>query len=132
MSLALHRHVANFGGFGYAPDQALLKYKIRHAARRPRVAVLAITPDELARILNRYKQFFDRGLVTIGLKPRVILDGGELKLIRQPADGTTVSRDNLLSSPGGSRRRDNSAAGAGCRVWKAWAVRISSIPRRAR
>lgn len=63
LSLGLHRHVANFGGFGYAPDQALLKYKMRHVAGRPQVAVLAITSDELGRILNRYKQFYDLGLV---------------------------------------------------------------------
>ena len=96
LSLSLGRHVANFGVFGYAPDQALLKYKMKHAQRTPRpsVVILGITTEELSRIVNRYKQFYSQGIVPIGLKPRFVLEAGHLRLIPPPGTGS-VTRSNL-------------------------------------
>jgi hypothetical protein len=96
LSLSLGRHVANFGVFGYSPDQALLKYKTKHAQRTPRpsIVILAITAEEIARIINRYKQFYSSGIVPIGLKPRFVLEAGQLRLIPSSATGA-ITRNNL-------------------------------------
>jgi hypothetical protein len=94
---SLGRHVANFGGVGYGPDQALLRYKIRHAARQPRpsIVILVITAEEPGRIINRYKQFYAIGLMPIAFKPRFVLERGGLRLIPPPSGIGAITRENL-------------------------------------
>ena len=73
---ALGVPVANFGGGGYGPDQALLKLEAL-ADRFPqaRVVVLAIIYDDVRRMLNSYRPVLagDTG-IKFGLKP-FIRDG---------------------------------------------------------
>lgn len=74
----------NLGVGGYAPDQALLRFR-REAGRLPvRVVVLGFTPENVNRIVNRYRPFYFRDTGLPLPKPRFVLRSGRLELLRVP------------------------------------------------
>jgi hypothetical protein len=84
LARALGGYVANFGVGGYGPDQALLKFKLKHAERpAPKWVVLGIWESEsIERTLSRYRayQWPDTNLI-LGFKPRFVREGDGLRLL---------------------------------------------------
>jgi len=71
--------VSNFGYGGYGTDQALLRFIGNNNDSAP-LTILGIYVDNLLRNVNQYRYFLT-GTEPLGLKPRFILENGELKLV---------------------------------------------------
>lgn len=74
--------VGNFGAGGYGTDQALLRF-IGNNEDHAAVTVVGIYADNPLRNVNQYRYFLSGG-EGLGMKPRFVLEGGELKLIPLP------------------------------------------------
>lgn len=84
LSRRLGCRVANYGVGGYGPDQALLRFEVNDRDEAGLV-VLGIMPENVVRILNRYRGFVDRRHMRYSFKPRFVLDGeGRLELVPMP------------------------------------------------
>ncbi|MHB8622277.1 MAG: hypothetical protein ACYC9J_06210 [Sulfuricaulis sp.] len=89
--------VANYGVVGYGTDQAYLRYD-RVIKEDAPIVILGYYSDNITRNINQ-----ERGFITdqpLGLKPRFILEGNQLKLIPLP----TLTKTQLLSL--GSRAQE--------------------------
>ncbi len=86
LSQRLGARVANYGVGGYGTDQALLKFKVKHADRpAPPSVVLGIYQENINRIFNRYRPYYHpRTGIPLGFKPRFALEDGALRLIANP------------------------------------------------
>lgn len=82
LSVLLGCRVANYGVGGYGTDQAFLRYSMNGGDRSPMV-ILGIFPENLFRNVNQYRYLLD-GVTVFSLKPRFIVDGGQLKLVNIP------------------------------------------------
>ncbi|MBI2235652.1 MAG: hypothetical protein HYU60_01630 [Magnetospirillum sp.] len=82
LSLRLGCRVANWGEPGYAVDQAVLRF-LGNGQERPRIAVLAIWPEDILRSLNRW-QYLIAASGEYSFKPRFVLEGGQLHLVPTP------------------------------------------------
>ncbi len=81
----LHTNVLNYGVAGYGTDQAYLKYKLGgHMGAN--IVMLGIWPENINRVLNRYRPFlhYDERL---GLtKPIFVHAGGQFELLPNPLE----------------------------------------------
>jgi hypothetical protein len=77
--------VLNFGVSGYAPDQAWLRYQQEGRAYRPCAVLIGYMVENVNRVVNRFRPFYqpDTG-ITLG-KPRYLLQGDGLELLPSPA-----------------------------------------------
>ena len=77
--------VLNFGVAGYAPDQAWLRYQREGRAYRPCAVMIGFMVENVNRMVNRFRPFYqpDTG-ITLG-KPRYLLQGDGLELLPLPA-----------------------------------------------
>ncbi len=100
LSQRLGRYVANFGVSSYGTDQALLKYKVKHAARPAApVVILAIWESNLYRQFYRYRPFGTHGTEGIlAFKPMFTLADGELRLIDNPAEEPPTDRARFTAA----------------------------------
>ena len=75
----------NFGVSGYAPDQAWLRYQHEGRAYRPCAVMIGFMVENVHRMVNRFRPFYqpDTG-ITLG-KPRYLLQGDGLELLPLPA-----------------------------------------------
>jgi hypothetical protein len=84
LGMKLGANVLNYGVSGYGTDQAFLKFH-RDRQQRARVAMLCILPENINRVVNIYRLFYnyyDRLALT---KPRFIRDGQGFALIPNPS-----------------------------------------------
>jgi hypothetical protein len=78
--------VLNYGVPGYGPDQAWLRYGREGRDLAPCAVLIGYMPENIHRVVNRFRPFYQP---TTGLflpKPRFLLDGDGLALLPQPAD----------------------------------------------
>jgi hypothetical protein len=77
--------VLNFGVSGYAPDQAWLRYQSEGRAYRPCAVMIGFMVENVNRMVNRFRPFYqpDTG-ITLG-KPRYLLQGDGIELLPLPA-----------------------------------------------
>jgi hypothetical protein len=77
--------VLNFGVSGYAPDQAWLRYQQEGRAYKPCAVLIGYMVENVNRMVNRFRPFYqpDTG-ITLG-KPRFLLQGDGLELLPTPA-----------------------------------------------
>jgi hypothetical protein len=77
--------VLNFGVSGYAPDQAWLRYQREGRAYHPCAVTIGYMVENVNRMVNRFRPFYqpDTG-ITLG-KPRFLLRGDGLELLPLPA-----------------------------------------------
>jgi hypothetical protein len=77
--------VLNFGVSGYAPDQAWLRYQQEGRAYQPCAVLIGYMVENVNRVVNRFRPFYqpDTG-ITLG-KPRYMLKGDDLELLPSPA-----------------------------------------------
>jgi hypothetical protein len=85
--------VMNFGVSGFAPDQAWLRYQRDGKAYQPCAVLIGYMVENVNRVVNRFRPFYqpDTG-ITMG-KPRYIVRNGELELIPSPAQKATDYSD---------------------------------------
>ena len=77
--------VLNFGVSGYAPDQAWLRYQQVGRAYRPCAVLIGFMVENVHRMVNRFRPFYqpDTG-ITLG-KPRFLPNGDGVELLPLPA-----------------------------------------------
>lgn len=79
-------NVANFGVGNYGLDQAFLKFKRESQKyKKSKIVIVGVVPETISRNLTVWKHYNEYGN-TFGFKPRFILQGNRLKLIRNPMD----------------------------------------------
>ncbi len=77
--------VLNFGVPGYAPDQALLAYRRRAAEFQPCGVLIGFMVENVNRVVNRYRPFYEPETGIRLSKPRFLLEDGQLRLLPNPA-----------------------------------------------
>jgi hypothetical protein len=77
--------IMNFGVSGFAPDQAWLRYQRDGRAYQPCAVLIGYMVENVNRVVNRFRPFYqpDTG-ITLG-KPRYIVRDGQLQLLPSPA-----------------------------------------------
>jgi hypothetical protein len=85
--------VLNFGVSGFAPDQAWLRYQRDGRAYQPCAVLIGYMVENVNRVVNRFRPFYqpDTG-ITLG-KPRFLLRDGGLELLPIPARAATDYAD---------------------------------------
>lgn len=77
--------VLNFGVSGYAPDQAWLRYQEEGRAYQPCAVLIGFMVENVNRMVNRFRPFYQPETgITLG-KPRFLLKGDGLELLPSPA-----------------------------------------------
>ncbi len=77
--------VLNFGVSGYGPDQAFLRYQQEGRAYKPCTVLIGYMVENVHRVVNRFRPFYQPETgITLG-KPRFLLQGDGLELLPQPA-----------------------------------------------
>lgn len=77
--------VLNFGVSGYAPDQAWLRYQQEGRQYQPCAVLIGYMVENVNRVVNRFRPFYQPETgITLG-KPRFVLQGGRLELLSSPA-----------------------------------------------
>jgi hypothetical protein len=77
--------VLNFGVSGYAPDQAWLRYQQEGRAYRPCAVLIGYMVENVHRMVNRFRPFYQPETgITLG-KPRFLLQGDGVELLPLPA-----------------------------------------------
>jgi hypothetical protein len=77
--------VLNFGVSGYAPDQAWLRYQREGRAYHPCAVLIGYMVENVNRVVNRFRPFYQPETgITLG-KPRFLLQGDGLELLPVPA-----------------------------------------------
>ena len=90
--------VLNFGVGGYGTDQAFLRYQRDGIQFQPEIVLLGIMPENIYRLVNRFRPFY---LAQSGIpltKPRYVLRSGKLVLLENPMRSIGEYRQ-LLSNP---------------------------------
>lgn len=90
LALLVDTPVRNFGVGAYGTDQALLRLEGHlDAGLDVAIVVLGIHEESVNRIVNRYRPYYlPADPLTLGFKPRFVLDGEALRLVRSPLDPT--------------------------------------------
>jgi hypothetical protein len=91
--------VKNFGVSGYGTGQAFLKLKkhIGEGMIAP-ITILAIYPDDLARVVNNFRLFLNRDTHgKIAFKPSFRYLDGEVRFLPNPYDDESMSLSDLKS-----------------------------------
>ncbi len=76
----LGTNVLNFGVEGYGTDQALLKYQV-HGPDSARIVMLCILPENINRIVNIYRPFYQYNDPLELTKPLFVRDGSSFKVL---------------------------------------------------
>ncbi|GAB3673791.1 hypothetical protein [Halopiger thermotolerans] len=85
MAQELDTHVANYGGGNYGLDQALLRLKRQYPEEPTDYVFMVVTASSIARILSVWKHYQEFGNI-LAVKPRYVLEDGDLELIDSPVD----------------------------------------------
>lgn len=83
----LGTNILNFGVGGYGTDQALLKYQL-HARSSAKIVMLCILPENINRIVNIYRPFYQYNDPLALTKPLFVRDGRSFKLLPNPLQNT--------------------------------------------
>jgi hypothetical protein len=87
--------VVNFGVPGYGPDQAWLRYQRERMVGPQSCAVLiGVMIENIDRVVNRFRPFYDGGTGLPLAKPRYLVEQGQPVLLPSPAQ----SVDNLKNA----------------------------------
>lgn len=84
LSEILQADVYNFGVGGYGTDQAYLKYREKAAALRPAIVALGLITENMGRVVNSYRPFYNPETGIRLPKPRFELEHGALVLKQNP------------------------------------------------
>ena len=85
--------VLNYGVPGYAPDQAWLRYRRLGASTSPCAVLIGHMVENVNRVVNRFRPFYEpKTGIPLG-KPRFGLDGDQLRLLGTGAEGAEQFRD---------------------------------------
>lgn len=79
----LGSNVLNYGVGGYGTDQAFLKFRLQDTPRA-RVAILCILPENINRVVNIYRPFYNYDDPLALTKPRFMAAGSGFKLVSNP------------------------------------------------
>ncbi|WP_339103232.1 hypothetical protein [Haloterrigena salinisoli] len=85
MAQELDTHVANYGGGNYGLDQALMRMKRQYPEEETDYVFVVVTASSIARILSVWKHYQEFGNI-LAVKPRYVLENGELERIDSPVD----------------------------------------------
>jgi hypothetical protein len=77
--------VVNFGVPGYAPDQAWLRYQ-RTGSARSCAVLIGHLAENVNRVVNRFRPFYEPSTGIPLAKPRFLLDGDDLSLLPPAAE----------------------------------------------
>jgi hypothetical protein len=77
--------VLNFGVPGYGPDQAWLRYQRDGRAYQPCGVFIGFLVENINRVVNRFRPFYEPAGGLMLSKPRYLLDGADLELLPNPA-----------------------------------------------
>lgn len=87
--------VLNYGVPGYAPDQAWLRYRRLGASTTPCAVLIGQMAENVNRIVNRFRPFYEPATgIPLG-KPRFVPDGDQLRLLETGAERAEQFRDPL-------------------------------------
>jgi len=92
----LETNVVNYGVSGYGTDQAFLKFRL-HESPRARVVMLCILPENINRVVNIYRPFYNYEDPLALTKPRFIRDGRGFRLVPNPT--TKIGHLSRLEDP---------------------------------
>ncbi|MCC7107028.1 MAG: hypothetical protein IT307_18000 [Chloroflexi bacterium] len=85
--------VLNFGVPAFAPDQAWLRYQHGGAEAEPCAVLIGHMVENINRVVNRFRPFYETGTgIPLG-KPRFLLRGGQLELLPTSARSASDFRD---------------------------------------
>lgn len=76
--------VVNFGVPGFGLDQAFLKFQKKQPLLEADYVFIGFMPENIHRIMNVFRPFYNPGTNLPLTKPRFILDNNQLKLIPNP------------------------------------------------
>jgi hypothetical protein len=93
--------VANYGVPAYGLDQAFLRYLKERGAARPQVVIIGYLSENICRDVSVFRPFYNPSTVFPLAKPRYLLDGRGLRLLRNPLP-TPESYRRLLANPADS------------------------------
>ncbi len=89
-------NVLNFGVGGYGTDQAFLKYESQEGPGK-KIVMLCLWPENINRVMNIYRPFYQHGDSLTLTKPRFVRDGNGFKVIPNPL--RSVEDTEKLSDP---------------------------------
>jgi hypothetical protein len=90
--------VANYGVPAYGLDQAFLRYPKERRAARPQIVIIGYLSENICRNVSVFRPFYNPNTVFPLAKPRYVLEGPGLRLLRNPLP-TAESYRRLLASP---------------------------------
>lgn len=93
--------VANYGVPAYGLDQTFLRYLKERGAARPQVMIIGYLSENICRDVSVFRPFYNPNTVFPLAKPRYLLDGRGLRLLRNPLP-TAESYRRLLANPADS------------------------------
>ncbi len=93
--------VANYGVPAYGLDQAFLRYLKERRAARPQVVIIGYMSENICRNVGVFRPFYNPKTVFPLAKPRYLLGGHGLRLLRNPLP-TPESYRRLLANPAAS------------------------------
>jgi hypothetical protein len=81
---APHLEAINGGVPGFGPDQALLRWRAIGGRYHPHIAVLAFMSENISRVVNVFRPFYNTGGGIMLSKPRFVAEAGGLRLLANP------------------------------------------------
>ena len=93
--------VANYGVPAYGLDQAFLRYLKERGAARPRLVIIGYLSENICRNVSVFRPFYNPNTVFPLAKPRYLLAGRGLELLRNPLPAPERYR-RLLANPADS------------------------------
>jgi hypothetical protein len=93
--------VANYGVPAYGLDQAFLRYLKERRVARPQVVLIGYLSENICRNVSVFRPFYNPSTNIPLAKPRYLLDGRGLRLLRNPLP-TPESYRRLLANPADS------------------------------
>lgn len=87
--------VLDFGVPGYGPDQAWLHYQRDGPAYHPCAVLIGYLIENINRVVNRFRPFYEPAGGLLLSKPRFLLDGPGLALLPNPASSPEQLADPL-------------------------------------
>jgi hypothetical protein len=85
--------ILNFGVPGYSPDQAWLAYQRRADEYQPCAVLIGYMVENINRVVNRFRPFYEPETGITLSKPRFLLEGDRLTLLPNPATSPEQLRD---------------------------------------
>ncbi|HKI02254.1 MAG TPA: SGNH/GDSL hydrolase family protein [Thermoanaerobaculia bacterium] len=93
--------IVNYGVPAYGLDQAFLRYLKERRAARPQVVIIGYLSENICRNVSVFRPFYNPTTVFPLAKPRYLLGGRGLRLLRNPLP-TPESYRRLLANPADS------------------------------